>query len=53
MFLTKGNNRSIVLYPKAIEIYKAHAQEFLKRVLVLYHILPSLLLREPELLLVI
>ncbi len=33
-----------------MEIYKAHAQEFLKQALVLCHIPPGLLLREPELL---
>jgi hypothetical protein len=53
MFLTKAKDRSIVLCPKAIEIYEAHAQGFLKRALVLCHIPPSPLLREPELLSVI
>ncbi|KAH8755127.1 hypothetical protein F5882DRAFT_308131 [Hyaloscypha sp. PMI_1271] len=53
MFLTKAKDESIVLCPRAIEIYEAHTQDFLKRVLVLYYILPSLLLREPELLSVI
>ena len=50
MFLTKAKDRSMVLCPKAMEIYKAHAQEFLKRALVLCHIPPSLPLREPKLL---
>lgn len=49
-FLIKAKGRSIVLYPKATEIYEANAQEFLKRVLVLCHIPPGLPLREPELL---
>ncbi|KAH8749835.1 hypothetical protein BGZ57DRAFT_968312 [Hyaloscypha finlandica] len=31
MFLTKAEDRSMVLCPKAMEIYEAHAQEFLKR----------------------
>jgi hypothetical protein len=53
IFLTKAKDGSIVLYSKAMEIYEAHTQDFLKRVLVLYHISPSLLLREPELLSVI
>jgi hypothetical protein len=53
MFLTKAKDRNIVLYPRAIAIYKAHTQDFLKRVLVLCYIPPGLLLREPELLLVI
>ena len=52
IFLIKGKDRSIVLCPKAMEIYEAHAQEFLKRVLVLYYIPPGPLLWEPELLLV-
>jgi hypothetical protein len=53
MFLTKGKDGSIVLCPKAMAIYESYTQEFLKRVLVLCHISPGLLLREPELLLVI
>jgi hypothetical protein len=43
----------MVLYPRTIAIYEAYTQDFLKRVLVLCYILPSLLLREPELLSVI
>lgn len=50
MFLTNGKDGSIGLCPKAMEIYEAHAQEFLKRVLVLCHIPPGPPLREPELL---
>ena len=50
MFLAEGEDRSITLCPKAISIYKVHAQEFLKQALVLYYISPSLLLQEPELL---
>jgi hypothetical protein len=53
MFLTKAKDGSIVLYPKAMEIYETHAQEFFKRALVFCHIPPGLLLREPELLSVI
>jgi hypothetical protein len=53
MFLTKTKDRSMVLYPRAIVIYKAYTQDFLKQVLMLCYILPSLLLREPELLSVI
>ena len=53
IFLTKGKDRSIILYPKAIDIYKLYTQDFLKHVLVLYYILPSLPLQEPELLSVI
>jgi hypothetical protein len=55
MFLTKATSKdgSMVLCPKAMEIYGAYAQEFLKRVLVLCHIPGGLLLREPELLSVI
>lgn len=50
MFLIKGKDGSMVLCPKAMEIYEAHAQEFLKRALVLCHIPPGPPLREPELL---
>jgi hypothetical protein len=55
MFLTKATSKdgSIVLCPKAMEIYEAYAQEFLKRVLVLFHIPGGPLLREPKLLSVI
>jgi len=42
MFLIKAKNKSIILSPKAIEIYKAYAQEFLKQALVLCHILLNL-----------
>ena len=50
MFLIKGKDGSMVLCPKAMEIYEAHAQEFLKRALMLCHIPPGPPLREPELL---
>ena len=50
IFLIKGKDGSMVLCPKAMEIYEAHAQEFLKRALVLCHIPPGPPLREPELL---
>ncbi|KFY83568.1 hypothetical protein V498_07970, partial [Pseudogymnoascus sp. VKM F-4517 (FW-2822)] len=50
MFLTEADDRSMVLSIKAIAIYKATAQEFLKRLLVLKHILPSPPIQEPELL---
>ena len=50
MFLTKAKDGSLVLCPKAMDIYEAHAQEFLKRALVLFHIPPGPPLREPELL---
>jgi hypothetical protein len=53
MFLTKGKDGSIILCPKAIDIYKLYAQDFLKYVLVLYYIPPGPPLREPELLSVI
>jgi hypothetical protein len=53
MFLTKAKYRSTILCPKAIAIYEIYTQDFLKPVLVLYDILPSLLLREPELLSII
>jgi hypothetical protein len=40
----------MVLYPRAIVIYEAYTQDFLKQALVFCYIPPSLLLREPELL---
>lgn len=43
----------MVLYPKAMAIYEAYAQDFLKRALVLYYISPGPPLRELELLSVI
>jgi hypothetical protein len=53
MFLTKAKDGSMVLCPRAMAIYEAHAQDFLKRALVLCYILPGPPLREPELLSVI
>jgi hypothetical protein len=50
MFLTKDKNGSIILCPKSMDIYEAHAQEFLKRVLILCHISAGPPLREPEIL---
>lgn len=50
MFLSTTTDGSIALCPKAMAIYEAHAQEFLKRVLVLCHVTPGPPLREPELL---
>jgi hypothetical protein len=50
MFLTAAVDGSAILCPKAMAIYEAHAQDFLKRVLVLCHIPPGPPLREPELL---
>jgi hypothetical protein len=50
MFLKEGPDRSITLDQKAIDIYEAHAQEFLKRLLVLTHISAGQALRESELL---
>ena len=50
MFLTTAKDGSIVLCPKAMEIYEAYAQAFLKRSLLLCHIPPGPPLREPELL---
>jgi hypothetical protein len=50
MFLTKAKDGSMALCPHAMAIYEAHAQEFLKRALVLCHISTGPPLREPELL---
>lgn len=50
MFLIEADDGSMVLSIKAMAIYEATAQEFLKRLLVLKHIPPGPLLREPELL---
>lgn len=52
MFLTTATDRSVALCPKAIKIYKAHAQDFLKLVLVLAYVVLGLLLQASELLLV-
>ena len=50
MFLTTTTNRSVSLCPKAMAIYKAHAQDFLRGVLLLCQLPPGPPLREPELL---
>ncbi|KFZ25266.1 hypothetical protein V502_00258 [Pseudogymnoascus sp. VKM F-4520 (FW-2644)] len=50
MFLTKANDGSMALSTKAMAVYEATAQEFLKSVLVLKHVPPGRPLREPELL---
>jgi hypothetical protein len=50
MFLTKAKDGSMVLCLRAMAIYEAHTQDFLKRALVLCYIPPGLPLREPELL---
>jgi len=50
MFLKEDLDGSITLDQKAIDIYEAHAQEFLKRMLVLTHISAGQALRESELL---
>jgi superfamily II DNA helicase RecQ len=50
MFLIEGPSGSFTLDQKAIDIYEAQAQEFLKRLLVLIHITAGQALREPELL---
>jgi hypothetical protein len=50
MFLTKAKDGSMVLCSKAMAIYEAHAQEFLKLVLVLAHIPGGPPLRASELL---
>ncbi|KFY23902.1 hypothetical protein V491_02362 [Pseudogymnoascus sp. VKM F-3775] len=50
MFLIEADDGSMVLSVKAMAIYEATAQEFLKRLLVLKHIPPGPPLREPELL---
>ncbi|PVH77192.1 hypothetical protein DL98DRAFT_534935 [Cadophora sp. DSE1049] len=50
MFLTKAKDGSIILYPKAMNIYKSRAQEFLQPLLVLYHVPGGPPLRASELL---
>ncbi|KFZ24689.1 hypothetical protein V502_00827 [Pseudogymnoascus sp. VKM F-4520 (FW-2644)] len=52
MFLTTAADGSVALCPKAMKIYEAHAQDFLKPVLVLAHVAPGPPLRASELLLV-
>ena len=48
MFLVDGLGDSVVFNLRAIDIYEASAQKFLKRMLVIGHITPGSLLREPE-----
>ncbi|KFX97428.1 hypothetical protein O988_04874 [Pseudogymnoascus sp. VKM F-3808] len=50
MFLTTAADGSVILCPKAMKIYEAHAQDFLKPVLVLAHVAPGPPLRASELL---
>jgi hypothetical protein len=50
MFLAEAADGSVRLSPKAMALYEAQAQDFLKRLLVLCHIPPGQPLREPELL---
>ncbi|KAH7396080.1 hypothetical protein BKA64DRAFT_675266 [Cadophora sp. MPI-SDFR-AT-0126] len=50
MFLTKAKDGSMILYPKAMDIYESHAQEFLQLLLVLCHIPGGPPLRASELL---
>jgi hypothetical protein len=50
IFLAEAADVSLRLNPKAIALYEKQAQEFLKRLLVLCHILAGQPLREPELL---
>ncbi|KFY83054.1 hypothetical protein V500_10195, partial [Pseudogymnoascus sp. VKM F-4518 (FW-2643)] len=50
MFLTTAADGSVALCPKAMKIYEAHAQGFLKPVLVLAHVAPGPPLRASELL---
>ena len=48
MFLVDGLGDNVVFNPRAIDVYKASAQKFLKRMLVIGHITPGLLLQKPE-----
>ena len=50
MFLTTAADGTTTLCPHAMAIYESHAQEFLKRILVLCHLPPGPPLRVPELL---
>ncbi|KAF9767808.1 hypothetical protein IL306_014962 [Fusarium sp. DS 682] len=45
-----GNSGGTCLCPKAMAIYEAHVQEFLRRILTLIQVLPGPPLRSPELL---
>jgi hypothetical protein len=45
-----GNSGGTCLCPKAMAIYEAHVQEFLRRILTLIQVLPGPSLRSPELL---
>ncbi len=48
MFLVEGLDSTIVFNSRALDVYKAKVQDFLKRMLVLCHITAGQLLREPE-----
>ena len=48
MFLVDGPGDSVVFNPRAIDVYEASAQKFLKHMLVIGHIIPGSLLQEPE-----
>ncbi len=48
MFLVEGLDSTIVFNSRAIDVYKAKVQDFLKRMLVLCYITAGQLLREPE-----
>ena len=50
MFLTEVDNGSLILCSKAMAIYEANVQEFLRPGLVLAHLSPGPPLREPDLL---
>ena len=50
MFLVEGLDGTIVFNSRAIDVYEAKVQDFLKRILVLCHITAGQPLREPEVL---
>ena len=48
IFLVNSPGSNVVFNPRAIDVYEASAQKFLKRMLVIGHITPGPLLQEPK-----
>ena len=48
MFLVDSPDGSVVFNLRAIDVYKASAQKFLKRMLIIGYITPGSLLQEPK-----
>ena len=50
LFFRNSASGAVTFNPKAVDLYEARAQDFLKRMLVLVHITAGQPLREPEIL---